>query len=165
MSPYRAARDQVRSRFEPGKFVEVWVNTPVDVCAERDVKGLYAQAKAGKVKGFTGIDDPYEAPIRPEIEIDTVKLTPEEAAQRILEYLEEHAFIDAESPNKTTPLMMAAHYGTLSSVKLLLEAGADPSARNQLGLSAVEFAQRAGRQDAAELVAAAIRSKAPKGKW
>lgn len=79
--------------------------------------------------------------------------------------LEEHAFIDAESPNKTTPLMMAAHYGTLASVKLLLEAGADPSVRNELGLSAVDFAQRAGRQDAADMVSAAIRAKTPKGKW
>jgi sulfate adenylyltransferase len=96
VSPYRAARDQVRSRFEAGKFIEVWVNTPVDVCADRDVKGLYAQAKAGKVKGFTGIDDPYEAPIRPEIEIDTVKSTPDEAAQRILDYLEQSAFISAK---------------------------------------------------------------------
>ena len=93
VSPYRAARDQVRSRFEAGKFVEVWVNTPVDVCADRDVKGLYAQAKAGKVKGFTGIDDPYEAPIRPEIEIDTVKSTPEDAAQQILDYLTQQTFI------------------------------------------------------------------------
>jgi sulfate adenylyltransferase len=96
VSPYRAARDQVRSRFEAGKFVEVWVNTPVDVCQDRDVKGLYAQAKAGKVKGFTGIDDPYEAPIRPEIEIDTVKLTPEEATQSILDYLKEHSFISSK---------------------------------------------------------------------
>ncbi|TWO68121.1 ankyrin repeat domain-containing protein [Caenimonas sedimenti] len=79
--------------------------------------------------------------------------------------LEHHAFIDAESPNKTTPLMMAAHYGTLPSVKLLLEAGADPTMRNQLGLSAIEFAQRANRKDAADLIAAAIRAKAPKGKW
>jgi uncharacterized protein len=79
--------------------------------------------------------------------------------------LEHHAYIDAESPNKTTPLMMAAHYGTLPSVKLLLDAGADPTLRNQLGLSAVEFAQRANRQDAADLIAAAIRSKGPKGKW
>ena len=79
--------------------------------------------------------------------------------------LEHHAYIDAESPNKTTPLMMAAHYGSVPSVKLLLEAGADPTLRNQLGLSAVEFAQRANRQDAADLVSAAIRSKGPKGKW
>lgn len=79
--------------------------------------------------------------------------------------LEHHAYIDAESPNQTTPLMMAAHYGTLESVKLLLDGGADPGLRNALGLSAVEFALRANRQDAAELISAAIRSKGPKGKW
>lgn len=79
--------------------------------------------------------------------------------------LEEHAFIDAESPNKTTPLMMAAMYGSTPAVKLLLEAGADPLLRNELGLSAVDFAQRANRPDAAELIAAAIRARQPKGKW
>lgn len=79
--------------------------------------------------------------------------------------LDEHAFIDAESPNKTTPLMMAAHYGSPQAVKLLLEAGADPTLRNELGLSAVEFAQRGNRKDAADLIAAAIREKSPKGKW
>ena len=79
--------------------------------------------------------------------------------------LDEHAYIDAESPNKTTPLMMAAMYGTPAAVRLLLEAGADPTLRNQLGMSAVDFAQKASRPDSAELVAAAIRSRAPKGKW
>jgi hypothetical protein len=79
--------------------------------------------------------------------------------------LDEHAYIDAESPNKTTPLMMAAHYGTPQAVKLLLEAGADPSLRNELGLSAVDFAQRANRRDAAEMIAAAVRGAQPKGKW
>lgn len=79
--------------------------------------------------------------------------------------LEEHAFIDAESPNKSTPLMMAAMYGTPAAVRLLLEAGADPMMRNELGMSAVDFAQRASRPDAAELIAAAIRGKQPKGKW
>jgi uncharacterized protein len=79
--------------------------------------------------------------------------------------LEEHAFIDAESPNRTTPLMMAAHYGNPEAVKLLLEEGADPTLRNELGLSAVEFAQRANRRDAAEMIAAAIRGRQPKGKW
>ena len=79
--------------------------------------------------------------------------------------LDENAYIDAESPNKTTPLMMAAMYGSLPAVKALLQAGADPTLRNELGLSAVEFAQRANRPDAAELVAGAIRAKQPKGKW
>lgn len=79
--------------------------------------------------------------------------------------LEEHAYIDAESPNKSTPLMMAAMYGSTAAVRALLDAGADPTLRNEIGLSAVEFAQRANRPDAAELVAAAIRDRAPKGKW
>jgi len=79
--------------------------------------------------------------------------------------LEEHAFIDAESPNKSTPLMMAAMYGSTAAVKLLLEAGADPTMRNELGLSAVDFAQKGNRRDAADLIAAAIRAQQPKGKW
>ncbi|HSV52277.1 MAG TPA: ankyrin repeat domain-containing protein [Burkholderiaceae bacterium] len=79
--------------------------------------------------------------------------------------LENHAYIDAESPNGTTPLMMAAHYGTPAAVKLLLEEGADPTLKNQLGLSAIDFAHRVSRKDAADLIAAAIRDKLPKGKW
>lgn len=79
--------------------------------------------------------------------------------------LEEHAFIDAESPNRSTPLMMAAKYGSTAAVRLLLEAGADATMRNELGLSAVDFAQQANRRDAAELIAAAIRAQQPKGKW
>jgi uncharacterized protein len=79
--------------------------------------------------------------------------------------LEHHAFIDAESPNGTTPLMMAAHYGTPAAVKLLLEAGADATMKNQLGLSALDFAHRAGRRDAADLIASYVRSAKPKGKW
>ena len=79
--------------------------------------------------------------------------------------LEEHAFIDAQSPNKSTPLMMAAMYGSPAAVRLLLEAGADPMVRNELGLTAVEFAQKANRSESAELIASAIRSKQPKGKW
>jgi uncharacterized protein len=83
----------------------------------------------------------------------------------ILILLEENAYIDAESPNKSTPLMMAAMYGSTAAVRALLDAGADPTLRNEIGLSAVEFAQRANRPDAAELVAAAIRNRTPKGKW
>jgi uncharacterized protein len=79
--------------------------------------------------------------------------------------LDEHAYIDAESPNKSTPLMMAAKYGTPAAVKLLLESGADPRLRNELGLSAIEFAQQGNRRDSAEMIAAAMRAAQPKGKW
>jgi len=79
--------------------------------------------------------------------------------------LEQHAYVDAESPNGTTPLMMAAHYGSPAAVKVLLESGADPALKNQLGLTAIDFANRAGRQDAAEMIAATIRAARAKGKW
>lgn len=79
--------------------------------------------------------------------------------------LENHAYIDAESPNATTPLMMAANYGTPAAVKLLLEAGADPTLRNQLGLSALDFAKRGNRPDSAELIASSLKGRAQKGTW
>jgi ankyrin repeat protein len=79
--------------------------------------------------------------------------------------LDHHAYIDAESPNGTTPLMMAAHYGTPETVKLLLEAGADPSLKNSIGLTALDFAQRANRSDSAQLIAAFVRGRQPKGQW
>jgi uncharacterized protein len=79
--------------------------------------------------------------------------------------LEKHAYIDAESPNGSTPLMMAAQYGTLSAVKLLLEEGADPLLKNQLGLTAIDFAQRAQRQENANMIGEFVRAKQPKGKW
>lgn len=79
--------------------------------------------------------------------------------------LDDYAFIDAQSPNKTTPLMMAAKYGSTAAVKLLLDEGADPTMRNELGLSAIDFALQAQRKDAADLIAAAARKLQPKGKW
>jgi uncharacterized protein len=79
--------------------------------------------------------------------------------------LENHAYIDAASPNGSTPLMMAAMYGTPSAVKLLLEAGADPSLKNTQGMTAIDFAQRDKRLDSAEIIAAFVRSQQPKGKW
>jgi len=79
--------------------------------------------------------------------------------------LEQNAYIDAASPNGTTPLMMAAHYGTPSAVKLLLESGADPLLKNQQDLSAIDFAQRANRADSAEIIAAFVRARQPRGKW
>ena len=79
--------------------------------------------------------------------------------------LDQNAYIDAASPNGTTPLMMAAFYGTPSAVKLLLEAGADPMLKNVQGLSAIDFAQRNNRADSAEIIAAFVRARQPKGKW
>lgn len=79
--------------------------------------------------------------------------------------LEQNAYIDAASPNGSTPLMMAAHYGTPAAVKLLLEAGADPTIRNELGLTAIDFANRANRMDSAGLIAGFVRRGQPKGKW
>jgi ankyrin repeat protein len=79
--------------------------------------------------------------------------------------LDKYAYIDAESPNGTTPLMMAAFYGTPSAVKLLLESGADPLLKNIQGLSAIDFANRANRADAAEVIAAFVRARQPRGKW
>lgn len=79
--------------------------------------------------------------------------------------LENHAYIDAESPNGTTPLMMAAQYGTQAVVKLLLDSGADPGLKNQLGMTAIDFARRTNRDDAADLIARTVRAAQPKGKW
>ncbi|TFZ04962.1 ankyrin repeat domain-containing protein [Ramlibacter rhizophilus] len=79
--------------------------------------------------------------------------------------LEHHAFIDAESPNGTTPLMMAAMYGTPEAVKLLLDAGADVNMKNQLGMSAWDFAMKANRRDSAELISQHVRTKRPAGRW
>jgi uncharacterized protein len=79
--------------------------------------------------------------------------------------LEHHAYIDASSPNGSTPLMMAALYGSPGAVKTLLEAGADPTIKNDLGLTAIDFAHRDNRVESAEIIAAFIRGRAPKGKW
>lgn len=79
--------------------------------------------------------------------------------------LEHHAYIDAESPNRSTPLMMAAHYGLPAVVKLLLEEGADPTLRNEQGLTAIDFARQASRPDAVALIAASVRARQPSGTW
>jgi sulfate adenylyltransferase len=94
IAPYAHTRRAVREMIEPlGGFIEVFVSTPIEVCEERDRKGLYAKARAGLVKGFTGVDDPYETPEHPEIEVDTRGLSPDLAAHRILVKLESMGFI------------------------------------------------------------------------
>ena len=93
VSPYRATRNECRGMFGQGHFIEVFVDTPLEVCEERDVKGMYKQAREGKIKNFTGIDDPYEPPLNPEIVIDTVEHSAEENAELILAHLIEQGFV------------------------------------------------------------------------
>lgn len=88
ISPYRADRDAVRALLAPGEFFEVHCNTPIETCEQRDPKGLYKKARAGELKGFTGIDDPYEAPLKPELALDATNVSPQEAAVRLVEMLE-----------------------------------------------------------------------------
>jgi adenylylsulfate kinase len=83
ISPYRSVRDELREMHQ-GRFVEVHVSTPVEVCSERDVKGLYAKQRSGEISGLTGVDDPYEPPLTPEVTIPTHELTIDEAAERVL---------------------------------------------------------------------------------
>jgi sulfate adenylyltransferase len=93
VSPYRGTRDAVRGMMDEDQFIEVYVDTPVSVCEERDVKGMYAKARRGEIKEFTGISDPYEAPLNPEITLDTVDHSPEENARRIMRELAARGFV------------------------------------------------------------------------
>ncbi len=88
ISPYLADRQIARETVGEGCFFEVFCDTPLEVCEERDPKGLYKKARAGEIKGFTGIDDPYEAPERPEMVIDTSKLSPQDSTVALIEMLE-----------------------------------------------------------------------------
>jgi adenylylsulfate kinase len=95
ISPYRKDRDAVRALHQAGKvpFVEVHVNTPIGTCEQRDPKGLYKKARAGELKNFTGIDDPYEAPAKPELTLDATATSPQEATVVLLEYLESQGLL------------------------------------------------------------------------
>lgn len=96
VSPYRATRNDVRNMFDKEKFIEVFVSTPLEVCEERDVKGMYAKARRGEITNFTGIDDPYEPPVHAEIQLDTVNNSAEENAQLILKFLIEKGFVSSQ---------------------------------------------------------------------
>jgi len=93
ISPYLATRNEARKMSGEDRFIEIFVNTPLEVCEARDIKGLYAKARRGEIKGFTGIDDPYEDPVDPEIVLNTVDTTPEENARDIINYLKDQGFI------------------------------------------------------------------------
>jgi bifunctional enzyme CysN/CysC len=96
ISPFRSERRMARSLVEAGEFIEVFVDTPLAQAEARDVKGLYKKARRGELKNFTGIDSPYEAPENPELRLDSVRLTPEAAALRVIEHLRETGIIDVE---------------------------------------------------------------------
>ena len=95
ISPYRKDRDQARSLNKDGEFIEVFVKAPLDVCEERDPKGLYKKAREGIIKEFTGISAPYEEPKNPEILLETDKLSVEESADKILGYLKNQGIISS----------------------------------------------------------------------
>jgi sulfate adenylyltransferase len=98
VSPYRASRNDARAMVGKERFVEIFVNTPLELCEQRDTKGMYAQARRGAITGFTGIDDPYETPQHPEITLETVTSTAEENAHLILSYLIQRGFVRAAPP-------------------------------------------------------------------
>jgi adenylylsulfate kinase len=92
ISPYRDIRDEARELMD-GRFIEIYAKAPLEVCEERDVKGLYAKARSGEIKEFTGVSDPYEPPEKAELVIETDKQSHEESAQQILRYLEERSLV------------------------------------------------------------------------
>ena len=100
VSPYRSdragVRKQVEQRGQPGDFVEVFVDAPLEMCEQRDPKGLYKKARAGELKNFTGIDDPYEAPEHPELRLDSASHPPEVLAEQVVEYLKKTGKIGAK---------------------------------------------------------------------
>lgn len=93
ISPFRADRAMVRELVGEAEFVEVFIDTPIEVCEQRDPKGLYKKARQGQIKHFTGIDSPYEAPEHPEVVVKTAELNIEECANHVLDYLKQHQYI------------------------------------------------------------------------
>jgi len=87
ISPFRAEREMVRAMLPEGEFVEIFVDTPIEVAEARDVKGLYKKARMGQLKNFTGIDSPYEPPLSPDLHVDTTRMSAEEAAEKIVDHL------------------------------------------------------------------------------
>lgn len=95
ISPYRADRDAVRALLQPGEFIEILVDATVETCEKRDPKGLYKKARAGEIKNFTGISDPYEAPAKPELVLDSNNKGIEELTDEVITYLEKNGYLKA----------------------------------------------------------------------
>jgi len=95
ISPFQQDRDSVRELVEDGEFIEIFIDTPLEVCESRDPKGLYKKARAGEIPNFTGISSPYEAPLNPEIHIKTDEMTIEECALKVISYLKDKGYLDA----------------------------------------------------------------------
>ena len=93
ISPYRKDRDRIRGLMPEGEFVEVFVDTPLEICEARDPKGLYKKARAGEISNFTGLDAPYEAPQHPEVHLQTANLSVDEAAEQVIRYLEDQKIL------------------------------------------------------------------------
>ena len=104
ISPYREERELARSIIGPERFIEIFVDCPLQVCMHRDVKGLYAKALTGEIKHFTGISDPYESPLEPQLVLNTHPETPEESAARVVVYLEDEGWL----PRHHEPRVRAA---------------------------------------------------------
>lgn len=96
ISPYRAIRDEVRATMN-GDFLEVYAQCPLDTCIQRDVKGMYKKAMAGEIKGFTGVDDPYEPPTAPEVSLETGRETPEASMAKIVSALAQRGYVEREA--------------------------------------------------------------------
>ena len=94
ISPFEVERRMVRDLMDIGEFLEIYIHAPLEVCEQRDPKGLYQKARAGKIKNFTGYDSPYEEPEVCELRIDTVKLSAEQAANKIIKYLERNGYLE-----------------------------------------------------------------------
>jgi adenylylsulfate kinase len=95
ISPYRIDRDNVRKILQPGEFIEIYVDAALETCEKRDPKGLYKKARAGEIKGFTGIDDPYEAPEKPELVLDSNSKGIDELADEVIAYLKSNGYLSA----------------------------------------------------------------------
>jgi adenylylsulfate kinase len=93
ISPYRSDRDKVRNHLKDGEFIEVFVDAPIEVCEQRDPKGLYKKARAGEIKGFTGIDDPYQEPVAPELVLSAAEKTPDILADEVIAFLKDKGII------------------------------------------------------------------------